>query len=75
MSSTTTTCRPAMSRSRSFRIRTTPDEVVPCPYEEIAMKSSSTGGPCRPRARAKSAMNITAPLSTQTSRRPSVTLL
>ena len=31
------------------------------------MNSSSTGGPWRPSARAKSAMNMTAPLSTQTS--------
>ena len=75
MSSTTTTCRPATSRSRSLRMRTVPDEVVPCPYDETAMNSRSAAGPCRPSARAKSAMNITAPLSTQTSRSPSSTVV
>ena len=68
MSSTTITCRPAMSRSRSLRIRTTPEEVARCPYEDTAMNSSSTGAPCRPISRAKSAMNMTAPLSTPTRR-------
>src|SRR3954451_5758707 len=70
MSSTITTCRPVMSRSRSLRMRTTPEDVVPCPYDETAMNSISVDGPCRPSARAKSAMNMTAPLSTQTSRMP-----
>ena len=32
-----------MSVSRSFRIRTTPDEVVPEPYEETAIQSMLTG--------------------------------
>ena len=34
------------------------------------MNSISVDGPCRPSARAKSAMNMTAPLSTQTSSMP-----
>ena len=67
MSSTTITCRLAMSRSRSLRMRTTPDDVARCPYDEIAMNSTSTGRDCRPSARAKSAMNMNAPLSTPTS--------
>jgi hypothetical protein len=37
------------------------------------MNSSSAEGPCLPSARAKSAMNMTAPFSTQTSSSPSVT--
>ena len=43
MSSTTITCRPAMSRSRSLRMRTTPEDVARCPYDDTAMNSSSTG--------------------------------
>src|SRR6478736_4949601 len=39
MSSTMRTCCPAISRSRSLRIRTTPDEVVDDPYELTAMNS------------------------------------
>ena len=46
MSSTTITCLLAMSRSRSLRMRTTPEEVRPGPYEETAMNSSSTGRAC-----------------------------
>jgi hypothetical protein len=47
-------------------MRTTPDEVARCPYDETAMNSSSTGAPWRPISRAKSAMNMTAPLRTPT---------
>src|SRR5580693_8838453 len=43
MSSTMSTCRPVMSVSRSFRIRTTPEDLVPEPYEEIAIQSIWTG--------------------------------
>ena len=53
-------------------MRTTPDEVVPWPYDETAMNSSSAGGPWRPSARAKSAMNMTAPLSTHDQQQPVV---
>ena len=35
MSSTTSTCMPVMSVFRSLRIRTTPEDWVPEPYEEI----------------------------------------
>jgi hypothetical protein len=55
-----------MSRSRSLRIRTTPDDEVDDPYELTAMNSSCTGSG---RARARSVMNITAPLRTPTSSR------
>ena len=40
MSSTISTWRPVMSRSRSLRIRTTPDDEVAEPYELTAMNSS-----------------------------------
>ena len=63
MSSTTSTCLPLMSASRSLSIRTTPDEVVPDPYDEIAIQSMLTG---RCIARARSAITMTAPLSTPT---------
>jgi hypothetical protein len=66
MSSTTSTSRPVMSESRSFRIRTTPDDVVPEPYDETAIQSIST---CRRRLRARSAITMTAPRSTPTSSR------
>ncbi len=41
ISSTITTCRPLMSVSRSLRIRTTPLDFVPEPYDEIAIQSIS----------------------------------
>jgi len=66
MSSTMSTCRPVMSVSRSFRIRTTPEDLVPEPYEEIAIQSIWTG---RCMARDRSAMTMTAPFSTPTSSR------
>ena len=43
MSSTTSTSRPSIGVSRSLRMRTTPLERVPAPYDEIAMKSTFTG--------------------------------
>src|SRR5664280_1810568 len=43
MSSTIKTCWPAMSRSRSLRIRTTPEDDVAEPYDATAMKSIVTG--------------------------------
>ena len=60
-SSTTSTWRPAIGMSRSFRIRTTPDECVEDPYDDTAMKSSSHG---TVRCRSRSAMKKTAPFST-----------
>src|SRR5213595_61173 len=39
MSSTTRTLRPVMSRSRSLRIRTTPLDLVPDPYDDTAIQS------------------------------------
>ncbi|CAM5334214.1 hypothetical protein SCALM49S_01607 [Streptomyces californicus] len=63
MSSTIRTCLPLMSVSRSLRIRTTPDDWVPAPYDETAIQSIVTGDD---RARARSAMTITAPLRTPT---------
>ena len=66
MSSTTRTLRPVMSRSRSFRIRTTPLDFVPEPYEETAIQSIVTFAVS---ARLRSAMTITAPLRTPTSSR------
>jgi hypothetical protein len=54
-----------MSRSRSLRIRTTPLEDVAEPYDETAMNSIDTGVVS---ARARSAMTMTAPFSTPTSR-------
>ena len=47
-------------------MRTTPDDFVPDPYEEMAIQSISM---CRSRLRARSAITMTAPLSTPTSRR------
>ena len=47
-----------MSVSRSLRIRTTPLDLVPEPYDEIAIQSIST---CRENDRARSAITITAP--------------
>ena len=64
MSSTTSTSLPVMSVSRSLRIRTTPEDRVPEPYEETAIQSIWTGM-CI--ARARSAITMTAPLSTPTS--------
>ncbi len=68
MSSTISTCRPAMSLSRSLRIRTTPDDDVDEPYELTAMNSIWVG---IGRARAKSVMKKIAPLRTPTSSRSS----
>ena len=64
MSSTMRTSRPVMSRSRSFRMRTTPDDLVPEPYDEIAIQSCSTGRLSR---RLRSAITMTAPFRTPTS--------
>ncbi len=47
-----------MSVSRSLRIRTTPDDLVPEPYDDTAIQSISTW---RVNARAMSAITITAP--------------
>ncbi len=47
-------------------MRTTPDELVAEPYELTAMNSSCTGSGS---ARARSVMNITAPLRTPMSSR------
>ncbi len=44
MSSTIRTCLPLMSVSRSLRMRTTPEDWVPAPYEETAIQSMVTGG-------------------------------
>ena len=66
MSSTTTTSRPLMSESRSWRIFTRPESGA---NREIDMKSSSTGTPVI--ARARSATKISAPFSTPTSTTPS----
>ncbi len=63
MSSTIRTWRPLMSVSRSLRIRTTPEDCVPAPYEDTAIQSIVTGVDS---ARARSAITITAPLSTPT---------
>ena len=63
MSSTIRTCLPLMSVSRSLRIRTTPEDWVPAPYEDTAIQSIVTGVDS---ARARSAITITAPLSTPT---------
>ncbi len=40
MSSTMMTSRPCRSVSRSLRIRTTPDDFVPEPYDETAIQSA-----------------------------------
>ena len=48
MSSTTSTCRPSMERSRSLRMRTTPDDEVDEPYEETAMNSIDDGDGAAP---------------------------
>ena len=64
MSSTTRTCLPSTSRSRSLRIRTTPELLVLLPYDDTAMNSIDTGV-CM--ARARSAMIMTAPFRTPTS--------
>ena len=64
MSSTISTWRSVRSMSRSFMIRTTPLVRVAEPYDETAMKSNSTG---RSIARARSAMNMNAPLRMPTS--------
>jgi hypothetical protein len=69
MSSTISTCRLVMSVSRSLRIRTTPDDLVPDPYDEIAIQSISM---CRRKVRARSAITITAPLRTPITSRSSV---
>jgi len=66
MSSTMRTLRPWMSVPRSFRIRTTPEERVPEPYDETAIQSMRAFV-CSLRAR--SAIAMTAPLSTPTRRR------
>src|SRR3954468_16221237 len=63
MSSTIRTCLPLMSVSRSLRIRTTPEDWVPAPYDDTAIQSMVTGVDS---ARARSAMTITAPLRTPT---------
>ena len=47
-------------------MRTTPDDVVPEPYDEIAIQSISTR---LSRLLARSAITMTAPLSTPTSSR------
>src|SRR5690349_12668442 len=52
-----------MSVSRSLRIRTTPEDWVPAPYEDTAIQSMVSGVD---KARARSAITITAPLSTPT---------
>jgi hypothetical protein len=65
MSSTMSTCRPLMSVSRSLRIRTTPEDFVPEPYDDTAIQSIST---CRPKALARSAITMTAPRRTPTMR-------
>lgn len=52
-----------MSVSRSLRIRTTPEDWVPAPYDETAIQSMVTGVDS---ARARSAITITAPLRTPT---------
>src|SRR3954451_11527158 len=63
MSSTIRTCLPLMSVSRSLRIRTTPEDWVPAPYDDTAIQSIVTGVDS---VRARSAMTITAPLRTPT---------
>ena len=63
MSSTIRTCSPLMSVSRSLRIRTTPEDLVPAPYDDTAIQSMVTGVDS---ARARSAITITAPLRTPT---------
>ncbi|CFS16454.1 Uncharacterised protein [Mycobacterium tuberculosis] len=55
-----------MSRSRSLRIRTTPDEDVDDPYELTAMNSNWVGTGI---ARARSVTKSTAPFSTVISSR------
>ncbi len=66
ISSTMTTCRPEMSVSRSLRMRTTPLDLVPEPYDDTAIQSISR---CRRKLRARSAITITAPRRTPTMRR------
>ena len=66
MSSTISTSRSSMSRSRSLRMRTTPDDDVDDPYELTAMNSSCAGTGI---ARARSVTKKTAPLSTLMSSR------
>src|SRR6476620_809064 len=66
MSSTISTCRPVMSESRSLRMRTTPLDLVPDPDDDTAIQST---GAVTGRARIRSAMTMTAPLRTPTSRR------
>ncbi len=63
MSSTIRTCLSLMSVSRSLRIRTTPEDWVPAPYEDTAIQSMVSGVD---KARARSAITITAPLRTPT---------
>jgi len=63
MSSTTSTFRPLMSVPRSLRIRTTPEDFVPEPYEDTAIQSMCALV-CSFRAR--SAITMTAPLRTPT---------
>ena len=58
ISSTMITCRPEMSVSRSLRIRTTPLDLVPEPYDDTAIQSISR---CRWKLRARSAITMTAP--------------
>ena len=41
MSSTRSTWRPSIAWFKSLRMRTTPEEWVPPPYEETDMKSTS----------------------------------
>ena len=48
MSSTISTSRPSITASRSFRIRTTPEDLVADPYDATAMKSTSQGTVQRP---------------------------
>ena len=64
MSSTSSTCIPVMSVLRSLRIRTTPDDLLPEPYEDTAIQSIWQW---MLSARDRSAITITAPLSTPTS--------
>ena len=65
MSSTTSTCRPLMSVVRSLRMRTTPDDWVPEPYEEMAIQSIRQW---LLSARERSAITMTAPFRTPTRR-------
>ena len=64
MSSTTITSRSSIGPSRSLRIRTTPDDCVPVPYDEITMKSIEQGIVI---SRIRSARKMKPPLRTQVS--------